>query len=145
MWKLPCWPHGSTPSESAASLAGCSSLPIVGGDGGSGGLSYGDTVEDEIVADGPRDPIYNDLATPHEFSGSSGDRIRATQDSQAFDCWLLVVDGNDNLVVENDDRSMSTLNSGFETTLPADGTYTLWPGSLSGQATGGYTLSLEKL
>lgn len=130
-------------------LAGCSSIPIIGDDDDDGGsgtdLSYGDTIQGRIEADGPRDPIYDDLATPHRFSGSQGDRIRIDMDSDPVDTYLVLVDSSGGLVAENDDRAFGNLNSTIETTLPADDTYTIWAGSWNGEETGPYTLSLQRI
>lgn len=137
---------GTAALGAAASVAGCSSLPIVGADGGgSGDLSYGDETTAEIEGDGPRDPYYDDLATPHTFEGSEGDSVRITMDSEELDTHLLLVDSNEEYVAENDDRGFGDLNSTIETTLPADGTYTIWAGSFMGTQTGRYTLALEEL
>lgn len=136
---------GTATLGAAASVAGCSSLPIVGDDGGSGdgGLSYGDEVEDELTAESPIDPIYDGVANPHDFTGSADDQIQVQLDSSAFDTLLLLVDSAGELVTENDDRAPSTTHSGIITTLPSPGTYTLWATSASGEATGPYTLSLD--
>lgn len=128
-------------------LAGCSSVPLIGDDDDGSSdvdLSYGDTIEGEIVEDGPRDPYYNDLATPHTFEGSSGDGVRITLDSEIFDTHLLLVNSAEDVVAQNDDRAFGNLNSTIETTLPADDAYTIWAGSYSGVATGPYTLGLEE-
>lgn len=136
--------QGTATLGAVASVAGCSSLPVVGDDGGGGdgGLSYGDDVEDELTAESPTDPIYGGVANPHEFTGSADDQIQADLDSSAFDTMLLLVDAAGELVEENDNRSRDTTQSGFVTTLPSAGTYTLWVTSVSGEATGPYTLSL---
>lgn len=135
---------GTATLGAAASVAGCSSLPIVGDSGGGDGmLSYGDEVEDEITAESPTDPIYGGLANPHEFTGSAEDQVDVALDSSAFDCLLLLVDAAGDLVRENDNRSRDTTESGIITRLPSDGTYTLWAGSASGEATGQYELSLD--
>lgn len=137
--------RGTATLGAAAGLAGCSSLPIVGGagGGGDGGLSYGDDVEDELTAESPTDPIYGGIANPHEFTGTADDQIQAQMDSSALDSLLLLVNSVGELVDENDDRSREITHSGFVTTLPSNGTYTLWATSASGEETGPYTLSLD--
>lgn len=136
--------QGTATLGAAMSVAGCSSLPIVGDDGGGDdGLSYGGEVEGELTAESQTDPIHGGLATPHEFTGSAEDQIQANLDSSAFDALLLLVDAADGLVAENDDRSRDTTHSAIIATLPSDGTYTLWVTSASGEATGPYTLTLD--
>ena len=138
---------------SVASVAGCSSLPIVGGGGGSGGgLSYGSEVNGELTEDDDTEPFRNVVADAYEFSGSSGDAVSITMTSEPLDPYLLLADANGELVAENDDDDSveGTFNSRIATELPADGTYTVWasrfaPAGFSGEATGAYTVSLEQV
>lgn len=137
--------QGTAALGAATSLAGCSSLPIVGGESGSGddGLSYGDEIEDEITPESPTDPVDGGLANPHEFTGSGDEQIEAELDSDVFDTVLLLVDGTGELVRRNDDEAPSSTDSSIIVELPSTGSFTLWATSASGEATGTYTLSLD--
>lgn len=137
--------QGTATLGAAASLAGCSSLPIVGGESGSGddGLSYGDEIEDEITPESPTDPIDGGLANPHEFTGTVDDQIETDLESEAFDTTLLLVDEAGELVRRNDDAAPSSTDSAIIVELPSTGSFTLWATSASGEATGPYTLTLD--
>jgi hypothetical protein len=137
--------QGTATLGAAASLAGCSSLPIVGGESGRGddGLSYGDEIEDEITPESPTDPVDGGLGNPHEFTGSVDEQIEAEIESDDFDTVLLLVDGAGELVRRNDDEAPSSTDSSIIVELPSTGSFTLCATSASGEATGTYTLSLD--
>jgi hypothetical protein len=137
--------RGTATLGAAASLAGCSSLPIVDDDGGGGdgGLSYGDEIEDEITAESPTDPIDGGLANPHEFTGAADEQIEVNLESEAFDTTLLLLDESGDLVRRNDDAAPSSTDSAIIVELPSTGSFTLWATSSSGEATGPYTLALD--
>lgn len=147
---------GTAAIGAAASVAGCSSLPIVGDDGGGGGdgdLSYGDEVQEELDTDSETDPFRDDVpADSYEFEGSEGDQVRITMESDPIDPYLTLTDSEGNLVAQNDDHQNAAGRWGAQinTTLPADDTYTIWAsrygGTLdTGDDYGPYTLSLERL
>jgi len=87
-------------------------------------------------------------ALAYVFQGEAGQRITATLVSDAFDCFLVLVDA-DGSELDVDDDSAGSLDSrisGFS--LPDDGTYGLIVTSFggyrgSGTALGEFTLSLE--
>lgn len=136
---------GTLALGATASVAGCSSLPIVGSDGGSSAdLSYGDEVEDQIEDDGSNEPQGDGLATEHTFEGSEGDAVRITMDSSEMDTRLLLIDGEGEVIAENDDRAFGDFDSTIETTLPEDGTYSIWATTFMGSTMGEYTLVLEE-
>lgn len=132
----------------AASVAGCSALPFGGGGGGGDRLSYGDEVQAELTEGAETDPFRDVPADTHEFTGSAGDRVVITMESDPLDTYLLL-SKDDELVAENDDAS--GLNSRIETELPENGRYTIWAsrygelmGMTSGETEGEYTLTLEE-
>ena len=131
--------QGTIAAGAAIATAGCGGLL---GSGGNADLSTGDTVEGEITQDSPRDPIYDDLAESYTFQASDGDTISISQTSEAIDTYIVITDGDGNQVAENDDGG-SGFNSQLTMTAPSDGTYTIWAGSFSGEATGSFTLSLS--
>jgi len=123
-------------------LSGCLG-PLGGGDSPEPDIAYGDEVQGTIVSNGPRDPRYDDVTATHHFEGSDGDRVEIGMTSSEFDTFLIVTGPNgDEVVAENDDGA-SGPNSATLIELPADGVYTIWAGSFSGDATGEYTLTLS--
>lgn len=103
-------------------------------------IAIGETVTSELGGDVQ--------ATAYVFTGEAGQQITATLTSDAFDCYLVLVDADGNELVIDDDSagSLDSRISGF--TLPADGTFGLIVTSFSGYrgsgtAQGAFTLSLE--
>jgi len=123
----------------AVALSGC----IGSLTGGGADMSIGETQEREIESDDPRDPKYDDLAEPVTFEGEAGTTVVITMTSEEFDTYLVVEGPDGNVVAENDDGA-SGLNSQLQMTLEQSGTYTVWAGSFSGEATGPYTLTIEE-
>lgn len=149
---------GTAALGAAASVAGCSSLPVVGDDGGGGGggggdgLSYGDEIQGELEQGDETAPFRDAPADPYEFEGSEGDQVRITMESDPIDPYITLTDSAGEFVDENDDHPNAEGQWGAQlnTTLPADGTYTIWAsryhGMLdTGEDYGQYTLSLEQL
>lgn len=135
---------GTLAVGTAITLAGCSA--IVDNFGGrrtaeGDDIAYGDTVTGEITDDSPSDPEYSDLAEPYTFQGSAGDVVTVTMSSETFDTYLLMSGPGGDVIQENDDSRHGT-DSRLVRGLPADGAYTVWASSLSGTATGEFTLSL---
>jgi serine protease Do len=104
-------------------------------------LTNGDTIEGTITTSSPSDPIDDDLAEPHYFRGSAGDRVEIDMTSEDFDTYLVLVGPSGDEVAQDDDGG-TDLNSSLITRLPQNGEYTIWAGSFSGDATGSYNLSL---
>jgi hypothetical protein len=130
-------PEASGASEDAAASwdgppASASSIP------------YGQQVEGTITESSPRDPVWNDLSAAYTFQGSSGDSVRITMRSDTFDPFV-VLSGPDGSTVHQQDDGGGSFDSQFTLTLPTDGRYTIWAGSLSGDATGSFTLSVERV
>lgn len=145
---------GTAALGAAASVAGCSSLPIVGDDGGGGGggLSYGNEIQAELDESSESDPFRDAPADPHEFEGSEGDQVRITMESDPIDPYLTLTDSAGDLVAQNDDHENADgpWGSQINTTLPEDDTYTIWASRYAGMLDTGedygeYTLSLERL
>lgn len=117
---------------------------------GSGGVSaasitYGESRTFTLERGDGRDPRYADLAKPVTFDGTSGDRVTITMESGAFDAYLVLEDPNGSIVTQNNDISgAGGTDSQIRLTLSESGAYTIWAGSLSGDATGSFTLSLER-
>ena len=88
------------------------------------------------------DDSYYDLWT---YSGKKGDRLQITMRSQQFDTYLAVgrMQGDSLAVLKSDDDGADSTNSRVILTLPADGEYSIRTNSLSGEATGAYTLAVS--
>jgi hypothetical protein len=133
-------------------VAGCSRLNTITGDPNTQDdddgtdlreIRFGETRTGRIDKDDGTDPLYDDLAEPVSFDGEADQRVEITMASDAFDPYLVLTDGDGNVVSEDDDGADET-DSSLQATLEADGTYTIWAGSFSGDAVGAYTLSLEE-
>ena len=59
------------------------------------------------------------------FRGYAGQQISIGLESASFDPYLALLDGNGNVIAENDDVSRSNRSAGIRTTLPANGNYTI--------------------
>lgn len=105
-------------------------------------VELGETVEDRVTSDSPQDPRYDDLAVPYELTLDSETRVRIRMQSDALDPYIVVTQDGAS-VAENDDGGQG-LNSDLITTFDA-GTYTIWAGSFSGDATGAYTLEVAEV
>jgi hypothetical protein len=78
------------------------------------------------------------------FGGKKGDRVQITMRSEQFDTYLAVgrMRGDSLVVLKSDDDGADSTNSRVTLTLPEDGEYTVRTNSLSGEATGVYTLAV---
>ena len=87
------------------------------------------------------DDSYYDLWT---YSGKKGDRVQITMRSERFDTYLAVgrMQGDSLAVLKSDDDGADSTNSRVTLTVPEDGEYTIRTNSLSGEATGAYTLAV---
>ena len=79
----------------------------------------------------------------HIVSGSEGDTLNLTMQSQLFDAYLFVFDSNGNVLAEDDDSAGGT-NAGLSVTLPADGDYVVVANSVGNEALGPYTIELRR-
>ncbi|MFC7176697.1 hypothetical protein [Halosegnis marinus] len=104
---------------------------------------YGETAEGTLREGDGTVPELDRLGDPVTFSGSSGDIVSIRLESEDFDP-LLALEGPDDSIVGTNDDGAGGLNSRLEATLSSDAQYTIWVTSFSGDATGSYTLSLEK-
>jgi hypothetical protein len=107
-------------------------------------ISYGDTVQGEIVDGGPDDPVYGDLSARHTFRGDRGDRVVVEMESSSFDTYLIIIGPSGNTIAEDDDGGFDT-NSRVRFTLRQTGVHAIWAGSFTGTRTGSYTLTLSKV
>jgi hypothetical protein len=98
-------------------------------------IEYGETVNGALTSD--------TLSAVYSFTGAEGDSVIIRLSSDAFDSYLSL-SGPDGFELITNDDSGGNLNSLIGPyTLPQTGDYTISAQSLSGSATGNYTLSLE--
>ena len=97
----------------------------------SGQLGAGDSVA-------PDGSLYDQ----YTFSGQAGQSVTITLESNEFDTYLAIVDGNGNLIGENDDSGNGT-NSAVTVTLPGFGTYIIIVNGYSYADQGAYTLTVR--
>lgn len=128
-----------------ASMAGCASLLDLGGSDEDDlrSISVGETREGYVDQGDGNDPEYGDLAEPVSLDADGGQGVEIAMESSEFDTFLLMTASNGRLVGQNDDGPSSGTDSLIRLVTPESGSYTIWAGSLSGDATGGYTLSVE--
>lgn len=108
-----------------------------------GTIDYDETVQGEVNTDSPGDPRWDDPSAAYTFDGSRGDRVRISMDASAFDPFVVVSGPQGGVVAyTNDGPEIET--GPIEATLPVDGTYTIWAGSLSGTGVGSFSLTLER-
>ncbi len=110
---------------------GSSSVPAIP-TGGSGSLSYGDTVTGTL----------NQTQDSWTFEGRAGDSVTIAMTSADFDTYLELYGPDGQVVTTNDDggQGLNSLIDNF--VLPADGTYTIVARSFANAGTGSYSLSL---
>lgn len=113
-----------------------------------GTIGYGATVTGTLDGtDGVAGQWRNARADAYQFQGSAGDSVVITMESDPIDTYLILEGPGGNRVTWNDDGGIG-LNSQLGTTLPADGTYTIWATTFTrarfGNVNGQYTLSLSQ-
>lgn len=102
---------------------------------GATSISIGEEVIGSLTAARPQ--------AEYTFAGEAGQLVTITLISEDFDSYLTLNDP-DGIFLASDDDSAGNLNSRIgPLSLPANGTYTIIAASLSGSATGDYTLTLE--
>ncbi len=108
-------------------------LPVLAQDGES--INFGDRVEGELT-ESATESLYT-------FEGEQGQLVTITLLSDQFDAFLRLRDAEGSEVASNDDGAGSLNSRIGPFPLPANGDYTIVATSLSGSATGLFTLSLE--
>jgi hypothetical protein len=98
-------------------------------------IEFGDTLEGSLTAD--------TAALEYAFEGESGQYVTITMVADNFDAFLRLQDSKGSEIAEDDD-SAGNLNARIETfKLPFNDTFTIVATSLSGTASGDFTVSLE--
>lgn len=91
------------------------------------------------------DAVLDDgsLYDQHIFSGSSGQQITVSLESQDFDPYLILLDPEGNRISENDDISRSNRNSQLRIVLPATGDYVVVANSYEAGKNGQYKIKID--
>lgn len=119
--------NGSTPATGSYTLS-LTTLEIET-------IEYGETVQGTLTSDAP--------AQMFSFTAAAGDSVIIRLSSDDFDSYLHLTDPNGTEIAYNDDGA-GNLNSMIgPLTLTEGGVYTINASSLSGNATGDFTLSLQ--
>ncbi|MBL8131027.1 MAG: PPC domain-containing protein [Anaerolineae bacterium] len=100
-------------------------------------IEYTQTTEGELTSDA--------LSLDYIFTGSSGDTVVINQHSDDFDSYLRLLDASGAELSSNDDSGGSLDSQIGPFPLPSTGSYTIRASSLSGEATGDFTLSLNRI
>ncbi len=79
----------------------------------------------------------------HEFQGQAGQTVAIALESSAFDPYVLLWNGSNQRIGENDDASSSDLNSLLTLTLPYTGTYQVVANALEPSGQGPYQLTIR--
>lgn len=108
-------------------------LPVVAQDAEA--IEVGDSVDGELTEDA--------LEALYTFSGEQGQLVTITLVSENFDAYLRLRDETGAELAANDDGAGSLNSRIGPFDLPENGEYTIVATSLSGSATGEFTLSLE--
>ncbi len=130
-----------TPSPTPT-LTLTSTVPPTPGAIPSVGINYGAAIEGII---NNTTPVLH-----YTFQAQAGDlvRIRLQSTSGDLDPFLILLGTGDQEIQRNDDAQTTTRDSGIETTILADGTYTIVATRYlenEGQTAGEFSLSLEKV
>lgn len=91
------------------------------------------------------DAILDDgsLYDQHIFSGSSGQQVTVSLESQDFDPYLILLDPEGNRISENDDISRSNRNSQLRVVLPTTGDYIVVANSYESGKSGQYKIKID--
>ncbi|MEL7070747.1 MAG: PPC domain-containing protein [Cyanobacteria bacterium J06581_3] len=94
------------------------------------------TVGDAILDDGS-------LYDQYTFSGSDGQYVAISLNSNDFDPYLILLDPTGRRISENDDISRNNRNSRLVLTLPATGLYTAVANSFESGTSGQYAIKID--
>jgi hypothetical protein len=102
-------------------------------------------VEAGILQEGD-ETIPNDGSFYDSFpiEGSAGDSFTITLESSEFDTFLAIMDGDGNIIEQNDDISEKDSNSRLEITLPGNGTYSVIVNAYDKGGKGNYVLKVTR-
>lgn len=107
-------------------------------------ISIGETRDGYIDEDDGNDPVSGDLAEPVTLRASSDTAVGITMESEEFDTYLIL-EGDNRQILARDDDGAGGLNSRIDIQVSQGTSYTIWAGSLDGDATGSYTLSVSSV
>jgi len=94
-----------------------------------------DSSDDRIESD-------NSLFDQYDFIGQVGQEITITLESTEFDTYLILLDADGNLLVQNDDADTTTTNARLNFVLPKNGQYTVVANVYDSSGRGSYLLTV---
>jgi len=104
-------------------------------------IDVGETAHGWIDGTDPRTrTIDRRLSEPVTFAPESETTVAITMQSDTFDPYLEVIDVKESALLVEDDNSGSGTDARLQYTFEGGRPYTIWAGSVSGTATGPYTL-----
>ena len=112
-------------------------------------IAVGETVEASLAA-GDGGNAFGTRADAYAFTGTTGQRIVATMNSDAFDTYLELFSENSDeaggryALDSDDDGAGEGTNSRLTYTIPSDGQYTIEARAFTGEGEGAYTLTFEE-
>lgn len=110
-------------------------------------INFGQTVNGQLSNADCLSDLGNFYTDYYTFTAAAGQRISISMSSLTLDTYLLLNGPTGAVVAENDDVSISSLNSRIpvngEITLSAAGTYTIQATSYNDLETGTYSLQLQ--
>jgi hypothetical protein len=109
-------------------------LPLAAVDAQGGTISVGEVIDGTLDA----------AQAMYELAVEAGATVSITLGSEDFDAYLRVLDGDGNVLAENDDAGGS-FDAGLMFTAPETGTYLINVRSYYGDATGNYRLAVRAL
>jgi S1-C subfamily serine protease len=92
---------------------------------------------------GPGSPVLQSDGSfyqEHRFQGNEGQSVTISLESPDFDTYLILLDGDEQVIGENDDASPDSTNSSITVTLPATGTYRVIANAYDRTGRGRYTI-----
>lgn len=95
---------------------------------------------------GPGDPTLSDNSyfKEYTFQGQRNQTIKISLTSPDFDTYLVLLDNQRSLLIENDDaQGAATTDSEISFTLPYDGSYTVIVNAFDSSGQGEFTLTVE--
>jgi len=134
--------EGTTTTETTTTTTETTTTTTTAGPEGAERIAPGEARLLEIQEDAPTDPERGDRADPVVFEGEAGMGVEITMRSDDVDPYL-VLEGPDGSVVAQNDDGADGLNARIRMVLEQSGTYVIWAGSFSGEATGSYTLTVD--
>ena len=140
-------PTGTADGDTGDEGDGPARPELTGGSAATGTITMGQTVSGTLArGDAHRDPTH--LQDTYTFTGNRGDRLSIRLSSRDFDTYLVATSPSGDEQVNDDAETPAAgqraLDSRIEWLLPEGGTYRFNVSSYAPNATGRYTLSVQR-